>query len=137
MRLRLTAFVLPLLLSEVARSAAARSPAVHQSIDLYSLLSGRTPVVSSRYGDIPIRFLGNGSVTGRSPSAAFFGETVAADRGRWWISQPRLYVQWQNWMEGRPHCFAVDILDASTLHWRADDGQEGIARFHESAGSVQ
>ncbi len=73
-----------------------------------------------------MRFFPDGTITASSPAPL-----AAGDRGRWWMSQQRICVQWQTWMEGKPHCFAIEMAGTSTQHWRADTGEEGVARFEE------
>ncbi len=108
--------------------AGARSSAVSQPTVLVSLFSGKTLVVSSRYGDIPMRFFHDGTIAG---SAQALGPLAADDHGRWWVSQQRICVQWQTWMNGQPHCFAIEMAGGSFVRWRADSGEEGVARFEE------
>ncbi len=116
-------FVIPY----AAMAAGPKGSAVNQPPVLASFFTGKTLVVSSRYGDIPMRFFHDGTIVASSPAP-----WSAGDRGRWWVSQQRICVQWQTWKEGQPHCFAVEMAGASTLHWRADTGEEGVARFEDS-----
>jgi hypothetical protein len=117
------AFVIPAAPASAGAKSSGSQPAM-----LASLFAGRTLVVSSRYGEIPMRFARNGTVAG---SAQALGPLAADDRGRWWISQQRICVQWQTWMNGQPHCFAIEMAGGSTLRWHADTGEEGLARFEE------
>src|SRR5208337_978824 len=103
-----------------------KGSAVNQPPALASFFAGRTLVVSSRYGDIPMRFSHDGTIVASSPAPL-----SAGDRGRWWVSQQMICVQWQTWKEGQPHCFAIEMAGTSTLHWRADTGEEGVARFED------
>ena len=73
-----------------------------------------------------MRFSHDGNIVASSPAPL-----AAGDRGRWWVSQQRICVQWQTWKEGQAHCFAIEMAGTSTLHWRADTGEEGVARFEE------
>ena len=117
------AFVFSVTPASAGPESRARPPAV-----LASLFAGKTLVVSSRYGDIPMRFSQNGTVAG---SAQALGPLATDDQGRWWTSQQRICVQWQTWMNGQPHCFAIEMAGGSALRWRADTGEEGLARFEE------
>lgn len=113
-----------------AMAGGPKGSAVNQPPMLASFFAGKTLVVSSRYGDIPMRFSHDGTIVASSPAPL-----AAGDRGRWWVSQQRICVQWQTWKEGQPHCFAIEMAGASTLHWHADTGEEGVARFENSGAT--
>jgi hypothetical protein len=115
-------FVIP----GAAMAGGPKAPAVNQPPVLASFFAGRTLVVSSRYGDISMRFSHDGTIVASSPAPL-----SAGDRGRWWVSQQRICVQWQTWKDGQPHCFAIERTGTSILRWRADTGEEGVARFEE------
>ncbi len=97
--------------------------------DLHNAVAGKTIYVSTPFGEVPIRYSKNGRVSGRTELALLDGESTAADRGRWWVSESKLCLQWQNWMGGRPHCFTMHRLSPTVVHWRRDDGKSGTARL--------
>ena len=98
--------------------------------DLHKAVAGKTIFVNTPMGEVPIRYSANGGLSGRTELALLDGESRTADRGRWWVSEKKLCIQWQNWMEGRAHCFTMHRINATTVHWRRDDGKSGTARLH-------
>jgi hypothetical protein len=80
-------------------------------------------------GEVPVRYATNGSVSARTELALLDGESTTVDRGRWWVSESKLCLQWRNWMGGRTHCFTMHRLSPTVVHWRRDDGKSGTARL--------
>ncbi len=97
--------------------------------ELQAAVSGKTVFVQSPLGEIPIRYHANGTLHGQTDLALFDGESQTADRGRWWVAGKSLCMQWQNWMQGRAHCFTMHKLNASMVFWQRDDGKTGTARL--------
>jgi hypothetical protein len=121
--------VLPL----AAEAGLAGEPA-KRSGTLAAFFSGRRVVVSTRYGDVSMRFFPDGSQAGFAPMAKLLGEP-SAGRGRWWMSRERICVQLRNWVHGEGHCFAVEMIDAAQLRWRGDNGEAEIARLEDAEAS--
>ncbi|MGO9483831.1 MAG: hypothetical protein ACLPX9_04485 [Rhodomicrobium sp.] len=97
--------------------------------DLQQAIAGKTVYVYTPMGEVPIRYSKNGSVTGRTELALLDGESTTVDRGRWWVSQSQLCIQWRNWQGGRAHCFTMHRLSPTVVRWRRDDGKSGTARL--------
>lgn len=97
--------------------------------DLHNAVAGKTIYVSTPMGEVPIRYSKNGSVMGRTELALLDGESTTADRGRWWVSESKLCIQWRNWMAGQAHCFTMRRLSPTVVIWRRDDGKSGTARL--------
>src|SRR3974377_2160657 len=72
--------------------------------DLQKAISGKTVYIYTPLGEVPIRYSKNGSVSGRTELALLDGESVTVDRGRWWVSESKLCLQWHNWAGGQAHC---------------------------------
>ena len=89
-----------------------------------SLFEGRTLVVLSRLGKLVLNFGADGTLSGNAGAAS-----PPSDRGRWWVKDSQMCVQWQNWLAAAAHCFGVVVVDASVLHWQGDDGEVGTAQF--------
>jgi hypothetical protein len=97
--------------------------------DLHKAVEGKTVFVSTPLGEVPIRYMKNGAVHGQTDLALLDGESLTADRGRWWVAEKKLCIQWQNWMGGRPHCFTMRRVSPTVVYWRRDDGKSGTARI--------
>ncbi len=97
--------------------------------ELRAAVAGKTVYVQTSMGEVPIRYGANGTLHGRTELALLDGEEKTSDRGRWWVSDNKLCIQWQSWMEGKAHCFTMHRVGASTVRWRRDDGKSGLARL--------
>lgn len=95
--------------------------------DLHGFVSGKTFVLETRIGSLPISYRGNGTMLGRAgsqPLAAYAGQPQ--DHGVWWVTGGQVCQRWAKWLEGRSHCFTFRI-DGRVVHWRSSDGHEGTA----------
>jgi hypothetical protein len=97
--------------------------------ELHQAVSGKVVYVSTPLGEVPIHYAANGNLTGRTDLALLDGESTPFDRGRWWVSDKKLCIQWQNWMGGKPHCFTMRRVGPNAVYWRRDDGKTGTARL--------
>lgn len=92
---------------------------------LRQLLSGRTVIVNTPIGSLPITYRENGTMTGRAAAlAALTGREQ--DSGHWWIAGDQLCQRWRVWLDGSAHCFTLRVSGAQ-LHWRRGDGSSGTA----------
>ncbi len=121
--------VLILLTAAAPLSFAYAGDEVLSGDALHSAVAGRTIYIDTPMGEVPIRYSANGSVHGNTELALLDGEATAADRGRWWISDNKLCVRWQNWMEGATHCFTMHRLSPTRVRWHREDGKSGMARI--------
>jgi hypothetical protein len=96
---------------------------------LQSAVSGRTVYINTPMGEVPIRYAKSGSVHGNTELALLDGESTAVDRGRWWVSDNKLCVRWQNWLNGATHCFTMHRVGTTHVRWRREDGKSGVARL--------
>lgn len=96
---------------------------------LQSAVAGRTVYIDTPMGEVPIRYTKSGSVHGNTELALLDGESTAVDRGRWWVSDNKLCVRWQNWLNGATHCFTMHRVGTTHVRWRREDGKSGIARL--------
>ncbi|KAB2851077.1 MAG: hypothetical protein F9K44_02835 [Hyphomicrobiaceae bacterium] len=95
---------------------------------LRSVVAGKTVVLATPMGQVPIQFAVNGSLSAYAPDLkTFLGSD--RDRGTWWVSNDRLCQKWEKWLDGRSHCFTVRAADGTTVHWTRDDGLNGTARI--------
>jgi len=97
--------------------------------DLHKAVEGKTVFIYTPLGEVPIRYMKNGALHGQTDLALFDGESTTVDRGRWWVAEKKLCVQWQNWMGGQPHCFTMRRVAPNVVEWRRDDGKSGMARI--------
>jgi hypothetical protein len=91
-------------------------------------IAGRTIVLDTPVGGIPIVYRTNGTLAGNANMVQALGTGPRADSGRWWIIDDRVCQQWNAWLEGRRHCYAMR-LEGTVVHWRRDDGRTGTARI--------
>ena len=96
---------------------------------LQTAVSGRTVYINTPMGEVPIRYSKNGSVSGHTELAVLNGESTTRDHGRWWVSQNKLCIRWQNWMSGATHCFTMHRVGPWVVRWRREDGKSGLARL--------
>jgi hypothetical protein len=96
---------------------------------LQKAIAGKTVYIATPLGEVPIRYSRNGRVSGRTELALLDGESITADRGRWWVSESRLCLRWRSWMGGKTHCFTMHRLSSTVVRWRRDDGKSGTARL--------
>jgi len=97
--------------------------------ELTKAVAGKTVYIYTPLGEVPIRYSKNGHVSGATELALLDGESTTADRGRWWVVDSKLCLQWRSWMGGRAHCFTMHQLSPTVVHWRRDDGKSGTARL--------
>ncbi|MDZ4792063.1 MAG: hypothetical protein SGJ17_12780 [Hyphomicrobiales bacterium] len=97
---------------------------------LRKMLSGTTIFINTPFGELPVRYSGNGTMTSSSPSqlAAMAGEPTNSDTGQWWISGNRLCQRWQVWVQKKSYCFEMRG-DENSVTWRRNDGKSGTARI--------
>lgn len=88
-------------------------------------VSGKTVLIATPIGSIPIRYNSNGTMTGRAPVfVASLG--TQRDRGQWWIADDRLCQRWYRWLAAKRHCFKLQHA-GPTVYWLRDDGLSGTA----------
>jgi hypothetical protein len=97
--------------------------------ELHKAVEGKTVFIYTPLGEVPIRYMKNGHLAGQTDLALLDGESTTADRGRWWVAEKKLCIQWRNWMGGRTHCFTMHRLGPNVVRWHRDDGKSGVARI--------
>ena len=107
--------------SAVFADSQPRSPAF---VVAPATFAGKVLLVSSDKGDVSVKFSQNDTIAGSAR-----GQN---DAGKWWISQQKLCLQWQTWLDAKPHCFSVEPVSGPVLRWHADTGEEGIAYFMDA-----
>lgn len=80
-------------------------------------------------GEFPLYYKTDGTVDGSGEALGLGRFMAPKDEGKWWIKSNRLCQQWQEWYDGKPHCFVLARLTETTLYWKRDDGLEGEARI--------
>jgi hypothetical protein len=94
---------------------------------LRKTVSGRTIVLNTPIGGIPIIYRANGTLVG---SAKGLQSLVGPgdDTGRWWVSASKVCQKWGKWLDGREHCYRMRV-ERGLVHWQRDDGRKGTARI--------
>ena len=96
---------------------------------LRKAVSGRTVLIATAIGSLPIRYKSNGTMTGQAPAfVASLG--TERDRGRWWIADDRLCQRWYRWLAAKRYCFKLQHV-RGIVHWLRDDGLSGTATIRE------
>lgn len=98
---------------------------------LKEAVSGKTVYIQTPIGEeVAVRYRPNGTMVGGSSVqlAALAGESVARDKGRWWVSNEQLCQKWSSWSEGRQLCYKLRI-SGSHVQWSRNDGKSGTARL--------
>jgi hypothetical protein len=93
---------------------------------LREAVAGKTMVVDTPVGNLPIRYQANGTMTGQSKAIAQITGT-ARDNGTWWVSSNKLCQRWDNWLDGKQHCMTIRKEGQATLQWESNDGRSGTA----------
>lgn len=117
----MTALVVAVLSSGVAAS----EPAALSGAGLKSAVAGKTVHVSTPVGSLPITYRANGTMTGRSRLLGGYSGPES-DSGTWWVNNDRLCQRWQSWLDGKQHCYRMQV-SGTTVHWSRDDGRKGTA----------
>jgi hypothetical protein len=88
-------------------------------------VSGKTVHIETPVGSFPIRYKGDGTMTGQAPVfvASLGGEK---DSGKWWVVDDRLCQRWHRWLDAKQYCFKLQRAGAA-VHWSRDDGLTGTA----------
>jgi hypothetical protein len=124
----------------VGTNCLAAEPRPVAAEELPQVVSGKTVLLHTRVGDIPITYRANGTMVGRSGDlVAFTGQE--RDRGKWWVQDGMLCQQWETWLEGRAYC-AMIFQDGPTFHWVRSDGERGKAtvvqpKLSSAAGAIR
>lgn len=107
-------------------SAAVAEPTPMSGDAIKDALPGSRLVLDTPLGTkIPIRFTGDGMMTGEAGElASVLG--AAKDRGRWWVDGGRLCYKWFRWFDAESRCVSVR-QDGSRIYWTQDDGESGTA----------
>ncbi|HUG60936.1 MAG TPA: hypothetical protein VMP03_03780 [Methylomirabilota bacterium] len=80
-------------------------------------------------GEFPLYYAENGIVDGFGEKLELGRFMAPKDQGNWWVADGRLCQQWQEWYDGKRHCFELTKTGDTSLYWKRDDGLEGEARI--------
>jgi hypothetical protein len=93
--------------------------------NLRDTVAGKTMVVDTPVGALPIRYQSNGTMSGNSKAIAQITGT-AKDSGTWWVARNKLCQRWDNWLDGKQHCLTIR-KEGTVMHWNSTDGRSGTA----------
>lgn len=106
--------------------ASARAESAHLTGEaLKQMISGRTVVLNTPVGGIPISYRGDGTMVGRAKDLKMY-TGQERDKGTWWVKSDQVCQKWETWLEGRSYCFTLR-LEGKVVHWRRNDGRSGTA----------
>lgn len=80
-------------------------------------------------GELPLHYQRSGKVDGSGEAVGLGKWLKPNDSGRWWIAGDKLCQQFTSWYDGKRMCFDLTRKTASTVAWRRDDGETGVARI--------
>ncbi len=92
---------------------------------LKEMVVGKTVVLNTPMGGIPISYSGNGTMTGRAKDMRLYTGRER-DQGIWWVNADQICQKWDTWLDGRSYCFKLR-LEGRVVHWRRNDGHSGTA----------
>ncbi len=96
---------------------------------LKSFMSGKRVFLKVPLGgELPLTYRPNGTVDGSGEAVGLGRFAAPKDSGRWWVTGGKVCQKWKEWYKGRTFCFTVSKLSNTRIHWRRDDGTEGISR---------
>ena len=109
----------------VASAALAGDAKPLSGPQLQKFVAGKTVVLHTSIGGVPITYSGNGTMSGAAKSMAMYAGRER-DKGRWRVLGDQICQKWDVWLEGKSYCFTFR-LDGRTVHWRGLDGRSGTA----------
>ena len=109
--------------------AALGEPRALVGEELVTLISGKTVLIDTPVGAVPVVFNADGTLAGQSKEVARY-VGVEQDTGKWWVSgdRQRLCQKWRSWLDGKLHCYTLH-QEGAVLHWSRSDGEKGLARI--------
>lgn len=108
-----------------ANGAAAQTQTVAAGLEITQLVAGKTVVLNTPAGGLPITYAMNGTMVGRAKDLEFYTGS-AFDRGVWWVAGNSLCHRWRTWLGGKNHCVTLH-QDNGVVHWKSSDGYAGTA----------
>jgi hypothetical protein len=110
--------------------AAAAEPISLTGEALLTTVSGKTVLIDTPVGAVPVIFNADGTLAGHSKEVARYAAGVEHDTGKWWVSGDRLRLcqKWRSWLEGKLYCYTLR-QEGPLLHWSRSDGEKGLARI--------
>ena len=118
----------PLTLTRDAKTLAGVSSL--SGNELRQAVTGKTVYLDVSGFELPIRYLGNGRMSGSMGTVAAtlsIGDR-ASDDGRWWIEANQLCQRWTSWLAGKTYCYKL-ARRGDTVQWFRNDGRSGTARI--------
>ena len=105
--------------------AVLANDAVLSGASLQEAVSGKTVLLETPVGALPINYRPDGTMSGASKLLAQYTGSER-DSGTWWVSRDKLCQRWTQWLDGKPYCFTLR-KEGRTVHWTRNDGQSGGA----------
>ncbi len=93
---------------------------------LRKTISGRTILLDTPVGGLPISYQPNGTLSGKASGMQNLAG-LKNDRGRWWIAANKVCQKWETWLDGREYCYQMRF-EGKLVHWKRSDGRTGTAK---------
>jgi HPt (histidine-containing phosphotransfer) domain-containing protein len=117
-----TAFIVSILWA----TGACSEPRPIKGETIKSLISGGTIQLDTPIGaTLPLNFMPDGTVSGRSVVLAFYLGS-ATDQGQWWIDGNKLCTKFTRWFDREKSCLTIRP-EGRKFAWTKDNGDTGTA----------
>ena len=80
-------------------------------------------------GELPLHYQRNGTVDGSGEAVGLGKWLKPKDTGKWWIAGDRLCQKFTTWYDGKQMCFDLTRKSGTSVAWRRDNGETGVARI--------
>lgn len=110
--------------------AALTGPAMAQPLagdDIKSTISGKTVVLKTSLGSMPLAYGANGSVVGDGSGTGLGKFFAPKETGTWWVKGDSMCQKFKTWYKGRTFCFKLEPAGTGKLKWTRNDGYSGSA----------
>lgn len=115
----LAATLLPALADEPMKAADIQRDIIGRRIYLAAPLGG----------ELPLHYQRGGAVDGSGEAVGLGKWLKPKDSGKWWIAGDKLCQQFTSWYDGKRMCFDLTRKTGSSVAWRRDNGETGVARI--------
>lgn len=107
--------------------AMAGEDAALSDSDLRKAIAGRTVMLSTPIGSLPINYRRNGTMFGAVSILLSNYTGSKKDTGRWWVSGNQLCQKWSKWLDGQSFCYTMRKVGSTKVVWNRNDGRSGTA----------
>lgn len=92
-----------------------------------SSIGGKTIVLKTALGSMPLSYSKGGRVTGDGSGTGLSRFYAPKESGAWWVKNNRMCQRFKTWYKGRTFCFTLESTGPGRLKWTRNDGYSGTA----------